>query len=166
MLKWICIINLMSVLIAKDKWYDGNLKGIDEISIAMNLKGVENELWKNKILTFVELGFSEADLRLNKDAPMPKLIVDIYIVQSEENPTSSYMISLSIYNYTVSESEYFKSMADSTITKKFMTNRIYEEDVVGQTSSETIYIKMEKVIIALIQQFMNQWYSDNPLSQF
>ncbi|SVB30612.1 uncharacterized protein METZ01_LOCUS183466, partial [marine metagenome] len=93
-------------------------------------------------------------------------IVDIYIVQSEENPTSSYMISLSIYNYTVSESEYFKSMADSTITKKFMTNRIYEEDVVGQTSSETIYIEMEKVIIALIQQFMNQWYSDNPLSQF
>jgi hypothetical protein len=97
---------------------------------------------------------------------MPKLVVDIYIIDSSVEPVSSFLINYSIYNYAVSEAVYYKSIVDTVITKKFMTNRIYSQELLGQSSSSKIYFDVENGIKKMTSAFIDQWYRDNPLKQF
>ena len=61
---------------------------------------------------------------------------------------------------------YYRSMADTLLTKKLMTSKVFSQEVMGQTSSKNLYRDVEKAINQLISVFLDQWYKDNPMSQF
>ena len=61
---------------------------------------------------------------------------------------------------------YFKSIADTLITKKLMTSKFFSNEIMGQSSSKNLYRDIEKSIDKLVNDFIDQWYQDNPLKQF
>ena len=61
---------------------------------------------------------------------------------------------------------YYKSLADTLITKQFMTSKIFSHEIMGQTTSQNLYRDVEKAINQLISFFIDQWYTDNPMKQF
>ena len=97
---------------------------------------------------------------------MPKMVVDVHIVDSRVERVSSFLAIFSIYNYSISEPMYYRSMADTLITKKLMTSKIFSHEVMGQTSSQNLYRDVEKSINQLISMYLDQWYRDNPMRQF
>ena len=166
MKKWMTILVLLfSGLYAKDTWYEGNLKGIEELNLEFNLKGLEDAVWENRVLSFIELRFLEYDIRMVEDQ-MPKLVVDIHLIDSRVEEVSSFLVLYSVYNYSISEPMYYKSLADTLITKQFMTSKIFSHEIMGQTTSQNLYRDVEKAINQLISFFIDQWYTDNPMKQF
>ena len=70
------------------------------------------------------------------------------------------------YNYGISEEDYYRSMADTLITKKLMTSKVFSQEVIGQTNSDKIHRDVEKSINKILSVYLDQWYRDNPLKQF
>ena len=166
MKKWMTILVLLfSGLYAKDTWYEGNLKGIEELNLEFNLKGLEDAVWENRVVSFIELRFLEYDIRMVEDQ-MPKLVVDIHLIDSRVEEVSSFLVVLSVYNYSVSEKNYYKSLADTLVTKRLMTSKVFSHEILGQSSSQNLYRDVEKSINQLISFFIDQWYKDNPMKQF
>ena len=166
MKKWMIILVLLfSGLYAKDTWYEGNLKGIEELNLEFNLKGLEDAVWENRVVSFIELRFLEYDIRMVEDQ-MPKLVVDIHLIDSRVEEVSSFLVVLSVYNYSVSEQNYYKSLADTLVTKRLMTSKVFSHEILGQSSSQNLYRDIEKSINQLISFFIDQWYKDNPMKQF
>ena len=166
MKKWMTILVLLfSGLYAKDTWYEGNLKGIEELNLEFNLKGLEDAVWENRVVSFIELRFLEYDIRMVEDQ-MPKLVVDIHLIDSRVEEVSSFLVVLSVYNYSVSEQNYYKSLADTFVTKRLMTSKVFSHEILGQSSSQNLYRDVEKSINQLISFFIDQWYKDNPMKQF
>ena len=162
----ILILLLLSFSIAQVKWYNGNLKGIRSLSIRINLDGLTDEPWQQKILNFIELSFEQTKISVDQDIPIPRLVVDIYAIDSRVNEISSYMINYAIYDYGIPESEYIRSIEDTVITKKLRTYKIYEREMLGQSTSEKIRLDIEKAIMGQTALFIDQWFRDNPFSQF
>ncbi|MDC0645725.1 hypothetical protein OAP60_00070 [bacterium] len=166
MKKWVIIgILLCSALWAKDRWYSKNLKGIEELNLEFNLMGVEDAVWENRVVSFIELRFLEYDLRMVKNK-MPKIAFDIHVLDSRVEAVSSFLVVLSVYNYSISEPNYYKSIADTLITKKLMTSKVFSHEIMGQSSSENLYKDVEKSVNQLISFFIDQWFRDNPMKQF
>ncbi|GIS53086.1 hypothetical protein Ct9H90mP29_01280 [bacterium] len=53
----------------------------------------------------------------------------------------------SLYNYSISEPNYYQSMADTLITKRLMTSKVFSNELMGQTSSQNLYREWKKVSI-------------------
>ena len=49
---------------------------------------------------------------------------------------------------------------------KFKIGKIYQQNVLGQSSNEMMRADMENTLIRLLDSFIDQWYRDNPLKQF
>ncbi len=111
------------------------------------------------------LRFLENDIRIVKDQ-MPKLVIDVNIVDSRVERVSSFLVIFSLYNYSISEPNYYQSMADTLITKRLMTSKVFSNELMGQTSSQNLYRDVEKSINRLISIYLDQWFRDNPLKQF
>ena len=154
-----------SIVIGQGYWYDGNLKNISSLTFDLNMKGVEDSVWEKRLRTFIELRFLEHNIRFLEDQ-MPKLVVDISMMDSRVERTSSFLVVFSLYNYSISETNYYRSMADTSITKNLMTSKVYSKEIIGQTSSQNLYRDVEKSINKLISTYVDQWYRDNPLKQF
>jgi len=166
MKKWMTILVLLfSGLYAKDTWYEGNLKGIEELNLEFNLKGLEDAVWENRVVSFIELRFLEYDIRMVENI-MPKISFDIHVLDSRVEKLSSFLVVLSVYNYSVSEQNYYKSLADTLVTKRLMTSKVFSHEILGQSSSQNLYRDVEKSINQLISFFIDQWYKDNPMKQF
>ena len=131
----------------------------------LNIKGLDDGVWEKRVYSFVELRFLENDIRIVKNQ-MPKLVIDINIVDSRVEEVSSFLVIFSLYNYSISESNYYRSMADTLITNKLMTSKVFSHEVMGQTSSRNLYRDIEKSINKLISIYLDQWFRDNPLKQF
>lgn len=159
------LIFLYSTLFSQGAWYNGNLKNIEELTLELNVKGIHDGTWEDRVKSFIELRFLEHDIRKVK-SQLPKMVVDIHIVDSRVEKTSSFLVIFSIYNYSVSEEMYYRSIADTLLTKKLMTSKVFSQEVMGQTSSKNLYRDVEKAINQLISVFLDQWYRDNPMSQF
>jgi len=155
----------ISMVSAQSVWYNGNLKGIEELTLELNVKGLEDAVWEKRVLSFIELRFLEHDIQMVEEQ-MPKMVVDVHIVDSRVERVSSFLVIFSVYNYSISESMYYRSMADTLITKKLMTSKIFSHEIMGQTSSQNLYRDVEKSINQLISMYLDQWYRDNPMSQF
>ena len=145
--------------------YNGNLKGIDNFTMELNIKGLDDGVWEKRVYSFVELRFLENDIRIVKNQ-MPKLVIDVNIVDSRVEEVSSFLVIFSLYNYSISESNYYRSMADTLITNKLMTSKVFSHEVMGQTLSRNLYRDVEKSINKLISIYLDQWFRDNPLKQF
>ena len=166
MKKWMTILVLLfSGLYAKDTWYEGNLKGIEELNLEFNLKGLEDAVWGNRVVSFIELRFLEYDIRMVENI-MPKISFDIHVLDSRVEKLSSFLVVLSVYNYSISEQNYYKSLADTLVTKRLMTSKVFSHEILGQSSSQNLYRDVEKSINQLISFFIDQWYKDNPMKQF
>ena len=149
----------------QNSWFKGNLKGIDDISFEFNLKGVEDDVWEEKIYTYVKLKLLEHNIQLLENL-VPKMVLDINIIDSRVEQISSFLVQLSIYGYSISETDYYKSFSDSKISKGLMTSKIFSYEIMGQTSSMKLYKDIEKNINNILSLFLNQWYNDNPTKQF
>lgn len=156
---------MSSTSFAQGKWHDGNLKGINNLFFSLNIKGIDDGVWEKRVFSFIELRFLEHGIELIQDQ-MPKMVIDIQILDSRVEKTSTYLVMCSVYNYGVSEKEYYRSMADTLITRKLMTSKVYSQELIGQTSSKKIHKEVEKSINKILTTFLDQWYRDNPLKQF
>ena len=166
MQKWVIILGLsFFTLKAQGLWYEDNLKEIETLNLEFNLHGLEDNVWEKRITNFIELRMLEHEIRMVKEK-MPKLKVDVHIIDSRVKESSSFFVSFSVLNYSVSEPNYYKSLNDKLVTKKFMTSKIFSHEILGQTSSQNLYRDAEIAINKLISFFLDQWYKDNPIKQF
>ena len=131
----------------------------------LNVRGVEDNVWEKRMYSFMELRFLEHKINI-VNSQFPKLVMDINIIDSRVEETSSFLVSLSLYNYSISEAMYYKSIADTLITKKLMTSKVFSNEMMGQSSSGNLYRDVEKSLNKLISIFLDQWYKDNPFKQF
>lgn len=131
----------------------------------MNIKGIDDGVWEKRLFNFIELRFLEHGIEFVDDQ-MPKMVIDVNILDSRIEKTSSFLVMFSVYNYSISEEDYYRSMADTLITKKLMTSKVFSQEVVGQTSSNKIHRDVEKSINKAVSVYIDQWYRDNPLRQF
>ena len=155
----------LSTLSSQNAWYQGNLKGINDLSFELNIKGVKDDVWEKRVKSYVELKLLQQDIHL-LDALVPRMALDINIIDSRVEEISSFLVKLSIYGYNISETEYYKSFSESKITKNLMTTKVFSYEVMGQTDSEKLYKDIEKNIDYSISLFLNNWYNDNPTKQF
>ena len=158
-------ILFFQVIFAQGIWYSGNLKGIDDFTMELNVKGIDDSVWEMRVSSFIMLRFLENDIRIVKDQ-MPKLVIDVNIVDSRVEKVSSFLVIFSLYNYSISEPNYYQSMADTLITKRLMTSKVFSHEVMGQTSTQNLYRDVEKSINKLISIYLDQWFRDNPLKDF
>ena len=156
---------MSSTSFAQGKWHDGNLKGINDLFFSLNIKGIDDVVWEKRVFSFIELRLLEHGIELIQDQ-MPRMVIDIQILDSRVEETSTYLVMCSVYNYGVSEKEYYRSMADTLITRKLMTSKVYSQELIGQTSSKKIHKEVEKSINKILTTYLDQWYRDNPLKQF
>ena len=131
----------------------------------MNVIGVEDNVWESRLYNFLELRILEHDILILKNQ-IPRLVIDINIIDSRVGKTSSFLVGLSLYSYSISEKMYYKSIADTLITKKLMTSKFFSNEIMGQSSSTNLYRDVEKSINKLVSNFIDQWYKDNPFKQF
>jgi len=162
---YIVYILFLSTLSSQNAWYQGNLKGINDLSFELNIKGVKDDVWEKRVKSYIELKLLQQDIRL-LDALVPRMALDINIIDSRVEEISSFLVKLSIYGYNISETEYYKSFSESKITKNLMTTKIFSYEVMGQSDSEKLYKDIEKNIDYSISLFLNNWYNDNPTKQF
>ena len=134
---YIVYILFLSTLSSQNAWYQGNLKGINDISFELNIKGVKDDVWEKRVKSYVKLKLLEQDIQL-LDAVIPRMVIDINIIDSRVEEVSSFLVQLSIYGYNISETEYYKSFSDSKIAKNLMTTKIFSYEVMGQTVSEKL----------------------------
>ena len=166
MKNWMIIVILsLACIMGKDRWYSKNLKGIEELHLEFNLIGLDDSVWEKRVVSFIELRFLEYDLRM-VESIMPKISFDIHVLDSRVEKLSSFLVVLSVYNYSVSEQNYYKSLADTLVTKRLMTSKVFSHEILGQSSSQNLYRDVEKSINQLISFFIDQWYKDNPMKQF
>jgi len=156
---------LFSFSWCQNSWFKGNLKGIDDLSFELNIKGVEDDVWEQKIYTYIKLKLMEQDIQLLENL-IPRMVLDISIIDSRVEQVSSFLVQLSIYGYSVSEIDYYKSFSDSKISKSLMTSKIFSYEIIGQTNSIKLYKDIEKNINNTLSLFLNHWYNDNPTKQF
>lgn len=131
----------------------------------LNVRGVEDNVWEKRVYSFMELRFLEHKINI-VNSQIPKLVMDINIIDSRVEETSSFLVSLSLYNYSISEAMYYKSITDTSITKKLMTSKVFSNEMLGQSTSGNLYRDVEKSLNKLISIFLDQWYKDNPFKQF
>ena len=133
--------------------------------MVLNVRGVEDNVWEKRMYSFMELRFLEHKINI-VNSQIPKLVMDINIIDSRVEETSSFLVSLSLYNYSISEAMYYKSITDTLITKKLMTSKVFSNEMLGQSTSGNLYRDVEKSLNKLISIFLDQWYKDNPFKQF
>ena len=132
---------------------------------SLNIKGIDDGVWEKRVFTFIELRLLEHGIEFVENQ-MPKMIIDVNILDSKVEKTSTYLVMCSVYNYGVSEQEYYRSMADTIITRKLMTSKVFSQELIGQTSSKKIHKDVERSINKILSTYLDQWYRDNPLKQF
>ena len=163
---FILIFSINMFVNAQGKWYYGNLKNVNELSIHIEIDSLEDQLWVNRIMNYVELSLAQTSIRIDKTIPITRLAVEIFIIDSNVDKVSSFMINYCLYNYALPDKEYIESVKDTMITKKFRIHKVYEKEILGQSNSSSIHLKIEEAIIKHTSDFVGQWFRDNPLRQF
>ena len=156
---------LCSVAFSQGKWHEGNLRGLEDLTFELNIRGIDDGVWEKRVFSFIELRLMEHGIEFVEDQ-MPKMVIDVSIIDSKIERVSSFLVMFSVYNYGVSEDEYYRSMADTLITRKLMTSKVFSQEVIGQTNSSKIHRDVEKSINKIISLYLDHWYRDNPLKQF
>ena len=163
--KIIAYLTFFSIMFGQSFWFQGNLKDINKLSFKLNLKGTDDDAWGRRLESFFELRFLENKL-VFENGQMPKLVVDINVVDSKVKSVSSFLVVFSIFDYSIPETDYYESFGSRELTKKLMMSKVYSKEIMGQSSSNKLYKDIEKNINKLISDFFDQWFKDNPMNQF
>ena len=91
---YIVYILFLSTLSSQNAWYQGNLKGINDLSFELNIKGVKDDVWEKRVKSYVELKLLQQDIHL-LDALVPRMALDINIIDSRVEKVSSFLVKLS-----------------------------------------------------------------------
>lgn len=67
----------------------------------MNVVGIKDDVWESRLYNFLELRILEHDIVILKNQ-IPKLVIDINIIDSRVEKTSSFFVGLSLYSYRIS----------------------------------------------------------------
>ena len=156
---------ILSNILSQGTWYNQNLQEIEDITFELNVTGFEDDVWQNRLFSFIELRLMEHGIEF-LESQMPKMVMDINILDSRIEEVSSYFVMLSVYNYSVSEKDYYRSMSDTLLTRKFMTSKVFSHELIGQTSSKRIHRDVEKSVDKIISTYLDIWFQDNPFKQF
>lgn len=155
----------LSIMFSQEEWFKGNLNGLEDLDFKLNLEGVDDKIWEKKLESFIKLSFLEHDIQFMEKA-MPQLVLDIHLMDSRVDKVSSYLVSVSVFNYSISEYVYYQSLAGSSIPKNLMISKIFSHEIMGQSTSNRLYRDVEKSVQELISMLIDQWYKDNPMKQF
>ena len=161
----ILLFLLFSNILAKDKWFDGNLKGIDDLNLEIKLKGVADLTWEKRIAQILELRLLKYNIKI-EDEQIPILRVDIQIIDSRVDEISSFLVIFSVYDFSISAEGYSKPKGKILLPKKVMTSKIYSHEILGQSTSQNLYGDVERAIHQESKNFIEQMMRDNPLTQF
>ena len=96
---------IISSLFSQSTWYDGNLKHLNDVTFILNVKGIDDSVWEKRLSSYIELRLLEHNIRFNENQ-MPKMVIDINVIDSRVDQVSSFQALFSIYNYSVSETDY------------------------------------------------------------
>jgi hypothetical protein len=162
----LALVIIVSFSYAQNKWLGGNLSKINEISLGVIVNGLEDPMWEKKVMQVSLLFLDRYKLKINPDRFAPAMDISISVIEPGDNPLVSYNIDLSVYDFFVSKDDYIKNYSKKKIIKKFKTGKIYQQNVLGQSSNEMMRADMENTLIRLLDSFIDQWYRDNPLKQF
>ena len=162
----LALIIIASFSNGQDNWYEGNLRKISETSININVNGLEDSMWEKKVMQISLLFLERFKLKINPDRFSPAADIRISVIEPGDNPLVSYNIDLSVYDFFVSKDDYTKNYSKKKIIKRFKTGKIYQQNILGQSSDETMRADMENTLIRLLDSFIDQWYQDNPVKQF
>ena len=162
----LALVIIVSFSYAQNNWLGGNLSKINEISIDVSVNGLEDPMWEKKVMQVSLLFLERFKLKINPDRFSPSIDISISVIEPGDNPLVSYNIDLSVYDFFVSKDDYTKNYSKKKIIKKFKTGKIYQQNVLGQSSNEMMRADMENTLIRLLDSFIDQWYRDNPLKQF
>ena len=162
----LALVIIVSFSYAQNNWLGGNLSKISEISIGVIVNGLEDPMWEKKVMQVSLLFLDRYKLKINPDRFAPAMDISISVIEPGDNPLVSYNIDLSVYDFFVSKDDYTKNYSKKKIIKKFKTGKIYQQNVLGQSSNEMVRADMENTLIRLLDSFIDQWYRDNPLKQF
>ena len=138
---------IMSLSFSQGHWYAGNLNKINEVSIDISVNGLDDPMWEKKVTQITLLFLEGYKLKINPDRFSPS-------------------VDISVYDFLVSKEDYTKYYSKKKILKKFKTGKIYQENVLGQSSNEMMTADMENTLIRMLDNFIDQWYQDNPIKQF
>ena len=163
---WLAIIFICSVSKAQTNWSGGNLSKISEVSLDISVNGLEDPMWEKKVEQISLLFLDRYKLKINPDRFSPAMDIRISVIEPDDNPLVSYNIDLSLYDFFVSKDDYTKHYSKKKIIKRFKTGKIYQQNILGQSSNEMMRPDMENTLIRLLDNFIDQWYQDNPLKQF
>ena len=162
----LALVIIVSFSYAQNKWLGGNLSKINEISLGVIVNGLEDPMWEKKVMQVSLLFLDRYKLKINPDRFAPAMDISISVIEPGDNPLVSYNIDLSVYDFFVSKDDYTKNYSKKKIIKKFKIGKIYQQNVLGQSSNEMMRADMENTLIRLLDSFIDQWYRDNPLKQF
>ena len=156
----------MSLSFSQGPWYAGNLNKINEVSIDISVNGLDDPMWEKKVTQITLLFLEGYKLKINSDRFSPSVDIKIGVIEPGDNLLVSYNIDISVYDFLVSKEDYTKYYSKKKILKKFKTGKIYHENVLGQSSYEMMTADMENTLIRMLDNFIDQWYQDNPIKQF
>ena len=91
-----------SIVFCQKSWFKGNLKGIDDLSFELNIKGVNDDVWKQRVYSYVKLKLLENDIQI-LETLIPKLVIDINILDSRVEKVSSFFVQISANYFRVME---------------------------------------------------------------
>jgi len=156
----------VSTSYAQSNWPGGNLSKISEVSLDISVNGLEDPMWEKKVMQISLLFLDRYKIKINPDRFSPAMDIRISVIEPGDNPLVSYNIDLSVYDFFVSKDDYTKNYSKKKMIKQFKTGKIYQQNVLGQSSNKMMRADMENTLIRLLDSFIDQWYQDNPLRQF
>jgi len=94
------------------------------------------------------------------------LVIKISVIEPGKSSPVSYNVDISVYDLFITKEDYTKNFAKKKILKKFKTGIIYQQNIFGQSSNENMRADIENTLLKLLDNFIDQWYQDNPIKQF
>ena len=96
----------------------------------------------------------------------PTLLILIDLVSIDKNKIRSYNIDLRLIDLFVSKEKYLKNKSQKNVISKFSKGIIYQDNILGQSSSQELSMNIEETLDQLLKSFSKSWYKDNPTKLF
>ena len=160
------VLLLFSFSFGQLLWYEGNLKGIDELSLEIVMEYDDNKTLKNKLNHNALLYLKKNNIKVNTKFFSPTLLILVDFVNIDKNKIRSYNMDLRLIDLFVSKEKYLKNKSQKNIISKFSKGIIYQDNILGQSSSEELSMDIEETLDQLLKSFFISWYKDNPTKLF
>jgi hypothetical protein len=160
------VLLLFSPVFGQVIWFEGNLKGIDELSLEVVIEYNDNTTLKNKLNHNALLHLKKNNINVNKKIFSPTLLILVDLVSIDKNKIRLYNIDLRLIDLFVSKEKYLKNKSQKNVISKFSKGIIYQDNILGQSSSEELSMNIEETLDQLLKSFSKSWYKDNPTKLF